>query len=88
LTGALLLLFLAAPSADATDLRFCSGYAKGAVKQARLALSLRRCQVETERTRWSVDYRTHFEWCRNVSLADTDRERNARAMLLRECRRR
>ena len=76
-----------APSAHAADPRFCRSYAKGAVKQAHLAVSSADCQAKADQSRWSTDDRVHYEWCRGVSLAEAERERAARTTHLRECRR-
>ena len=77
----------AATSVGAADRGFCRGYATAAVRQVRGALENRRCPFRTEdnESRWSTNFRTHFDWCRDVSREDAEREREARTRTLEHC---
>ena len=76
-----------ATAASAADKEFCHDYANAAMRQVRVALNNRRCtfRVDNE-TRWSTDYRTHFEWCRGVGRDQANSERDARRRILDHCR--
>jgi hypothetical protein len=78
---------LAAGPAQAADRQFCQDYARAAVNQVRAADSHRRCEWRTDNnpTRWSPDWREHFEWCRGVSRAEAGDERMARKRALEHC---
>jgi hypothetical protein len=87
--SAALLAATAASSVQAADRDFCRNYARAAVNQVRGAMSHGRCRfrVEDNPTRWSTDFRVHFEWCRDVSRDQADDEREARRRALEHCAR-
>ena len=88
LAGGAMLLLAGATSASAADNGFCRDYARAALHQVRGALSNRRCTFHMENeTRWSSDFRTHYDWCRGVSRDQADQEREARRRALEHCAR-
>src|ERR1035438_7184879 len=84
--GSVLLVAGPMVPARAANPEFCRDYARAGVSQAREALSYRRCafRIENE-SRWSTDYRVHYDWCRGVSREQADRERGARSHMLERC---
>ena len=75
--------------ARAADREFCRDYARAALNQVRGASSHERCEWRMDRneTRWSSDYRVHFDWCRGVSRDQAQDEREARRRALEHCAR-
>jgi hypothetical protein len=82
-------LLLSASSASAANAEFCRDYARAAVNQVRGAMSHGRCDWRRDRnpTRWSTDWKVHFDWCRGVSRDQADGERFARREALDHCAR-
>ncbi len=87
--SAALLAAAAATSAFAADREFCRDYARAALNQVRAADEHGRCRYRAEDnpTRWSNDYRVHFEWCRQASRDQAEDERQARRRTLDHCAR-
>jgi len=83
LTSALAALPLAAQAADPA---FCRGYAEAAINQVRGALNNPNCARGLQGTRWSADYKVHFDWCLTVPPGAAESERVARTEYLRGCR--
>ena len=79
----------AATSASAANPEFCRDYAHTALNQVHAAMSHPRCDWRTDRnpSRWSTDFRHHFEWCRGASRDEADAERLARRNALDHCAR-
>ena len=76
----------AAFSAGAADREFCRDYARSAVGQVRSVMHHMHCAENLDRQiRWSADYRTHFQWCLNVSKDTANDERRARHEALERC---
>ena len=71
---------------QAADGAFCRGYAEAAINQVRGALSNPNCARGLQGTRWSSDFKVHFDWCRTVAPAAAESERVARTEYLRGCR--
>ncbi len=83
----LLIVAGSATAASAADRGFCHDYASAAMRQVHGALNNRRCSFRVDNeTRWSTDYRAHFDWCRGVSRDQADGERDARRRVLDHCR--
>jgi len=80
-------LVLAATSANAARPEFCRDYARAALNQVRGAEAHPRCDWRLDRnpTRWSTDFRAHFDWCRNATREEADAERDARTRALEHC---
>jgi hypothetical protein len=78
-----------AASANAANPEFCRDYSRAAVRQVRVALNHPRCDWRVDRnpTRWSTDWRVHFDWCRNVDRYQADAERDSRRATLDRCAR-
>ena len=76
-----------AVAAHAADDHFCKDYAQAAVSQFRTAETHERCEphLRDEGSRWSNDYRAHYDWCRGVSREQAWDERNARKAALQRC---
>lgn len=74
------------PAARAADREFCERYAHRAVEQARRARESRRCEWDSRGPRWSVDYRDHYDWCRDVRRDAAERENDLRHEHLERCR--
>ena len=84
--GAALLLTAAASTAQAEPPGFCRDYARAALNQVRGALSLPRCRAGMEGTRWSADFKVHYDWCLGVSPDAVEGERAARTAHIQRCR--
>ncbi len=84
LTAALAVLMPLA--AQAADPGFCRGYAEAAINQVRGALSNPNCARGLQGTRWSADFKVHFDWCLTQSPGAAESERVARTEYLRGCR--
>ncbi|HML08196.1 MAG TPA: hypothetical protein VK430_08740 [Xanthobacteraceae bacterium] len=80
------LAILSPLAAQAADPAFCRGYAEAALNQVRGALNNPNCARGLQGTRWSSDFKVHFEWCRTVAPAAAESERLARTEYLRGCR--
>ncbi|HTR87930.1 MAG TPA: hypothetical protein VMI56_25840 [Reyranella sp.] len=72
-------------AAQAASRQFCEDYAHAAIIQVRAALSSRACEHHLDGTRWSPEWRLHFDWCLGVSPREAEGERNARTEHLRAC---
>jgi len=79
-----------AVAARAADEQFCKDYARAAVNQFRTAEKHERCEhhLRDEGSRWSNNYRAHYDWCRGVRREAAREERNARKHALERCARR
>ena len=86
LVGAGLCLAMAGASAQAAPPGFCRGYANAALNQVRAALSIPGCRGGMEGSRWSADFRVHYDWCLGASPGAAEEERAARTGHLRRCR--
>jgi hypothetical protein len=84
-TGMLLLAGTTPKSVQAAGREFCEAYAHDAVMQVRAAFSNRACEHHLEGTRWSPEWRVHFDWCLTVPPREADGERYARREHLRAC---
>jgi len=73
-------------SAHAADPGFCRNYARAALNQVQIALSTPACRPGLQGTRWSADFRVHYDWCLGASFGDVDSERGARTGYIRGCR--
>ncbi len=82
--SALLLSTVAA--AHAAGPEFCESYAHAAENQVRAGLTHPSCAGGMQGTRWSVEYRVHYDWCRQVPFAEAGAERDARTAYLKTCR--
>jgi hypothetical protein len=77
---------LTAPAFAASE-DFCRDYARAALRQVQEAHEMHHCVRGLDNaTRWSEDFRVHFDWCRSVSREDAQRERDIRRCHLEECR--
>jgi hypothetical protein len=86
--GAAAALTGAVTTASAAPPAFCERYAHEAVRQNDVARSHPRCADRLrDPVRWQSDYRRHYDWCRNVSEAEANRETAIRNDVLRECMR-
>jgi len=75
-----------AVSARAADPDFCRDYARSAVNQYREAQEHHRCMDRIhDFSRWSSDWRHHYEWCVGVSRQDAWSERRLREKVLDQC---
>ncbi len=77
---------LACTGADAAPAGFCRDYARAALNQVQIGLSTPACRPGLEGTRWSADFRVHFDWCLGVPVGAAGAERGARTAYLRSCR--
>jgi uncharacterized membrane protein len=73
-------------TAQAADPAFCRGYATAALNQVRGALSNQNCARGIQGTRWSSDFKVHFDWCLTQPASAAEAERVARTEYLRGCR--
>jgi hypothetical protein len=80
------LLLAGTTAADAANERACEDYAHAAIVQIRGGMNLPRCEREMRGTRWSPEWRVHYDWCRGVSYREMESERIARTETLRACR--
>jgi hypothetical protein len=69
----------------AADRIFCEEYAAAAVGQSTTAAEAPRCRGEARGSRWSTDYRQHFEWCLGAQFEDARTEREKRHEYLERC---
>ncbi len=75
---------LSAP-AWAADPQFCAEYARDAVRQVDVNMSIPGCFRGFD-ARWNRDYGVHYGWCLGAPYEAANRERAIRAQRLRECR--
>ena len=75
---------LSAP-ARAADPGFCAEYARDAVRQVDVNMSIPGCFRGFD-ARWNRDYGHHYGWCLGAPYEVANRERAIRAERLRECR--
>jgi len=82
-------LVFAATAASAASPEFCRDYSRAAVNQVRAAMAHPRCdwRMDHNPTRWSTDWRAHFDWCRDVRREQAEDERLARRNTLDHCAR-
>jgi hypothetical protein len=80
------LLLAGVTTAQAAGERACEDYAHAAIVQVRAGLSVPRCEGGMRGTRWSPEWRIHYDWCRGVSGREMNAERDARTEHLRACR--
>jgi hypothetical protein len=85
LTAACLLL-AGVTTAQAAGEKVCEDYAHAAIVQVRAGMSQPRCEASMRGTRWSPEWRVHYDWCRDVSYQEIGAERDARTNHLRACR--
>ncbi len=90
LFGAMAVAILAGSgAAQAADDSFCKDYARAAVNQFRTAEKHERCdRFLREGSRWSAEWRNHYDWCRGVKRDAAWAERNTRKREIEECTRR
>jgi len=86
LIGAGALLASAATTAQAAPPGFCRDYARAALNQVRGALAIPRCRRGMEGSRWSADFRVHYDWCLGASAEAAAGERAVRTEHIRTCR--
>ena len=75
---------LSAP-ARAADPGFCAEYARDAVRQVDVNMSIPGC-FRGFNARWNRDYGHHYSWCLGVSYEAANAEREYRRAGLAECR--
>jgi len=80
------LLLAGVTTAQAAGEKVCEDYAHAAIVQVRAGMSQPRCEGGMRGTRWSPEWRVHYDWCRGVSYQDIGAERDARTNHLRACR--
>lgn len=66
--------------------KVCEDYAHAAIVQVRAGMSIPRCEGGMRGTRWSPEWRVHYDWCRGASYQQIGAERDARTEHLRACR--
>jgi len=86
LVGAGVAVAVAASAAQGAPPGFCRDYANAALNQVRGALSIPRCRAGMEGTRWSAEFRVHYDWCLGATPEAAAGERDARTEHLRRCR--
>jgi hypothetical protein len=86
LIGSTVVFALSLSSANAAGPGFCGDYARAAVNQVRVALSIPRCRGGMEGTRWSANQRVHYEWCLGAAPSAVEIERARRTEHLERCR--
>ena len=85
-TTTVALLLAGATTAQAAGEKVCEDYAHAAIVQVRAGLSQPRCEGGMRGTRWSPEWRVHYDWCRGASYQAIGEERDARTNHLRACR--
>ncbi len=78
------LAVLSAP-ATAADPGFCAQYARQAVHEVDVNMSIPGCFRGFD-ARWDRDYGHHYGWCLGAPYEAANRERAIRALRQRECR--
>lgn len=86
LFGSALMLSLPPATAHAAGPGFCRDYAGAALKQVQIALSTPASRPGLQGTRWSADFRVHYDRCLGASPGDVDSERGAGTGYIRGCR--
>ena len=71
--------------AQAAPPDYCHFYAQTAMRQLSIALSNPRCAAWLSGSRWSSDYRGHYDWCLWVPFRAAEAESFRRAEQLRAC---
>jgi hypothetical protein len=87
-TSVLSLSLLSTPSFADDPVPYCHWYAHSALNQARAARANPSCWglVNDSPSRWSMNYRDHFEWCLSVFGSGQNRsEHQARVEGLNQC---
>jgi hypothetical protein len=79
------LLMSGLTTAYAADPQFCEQYAHAAIIQVRGGLNNSGCVGGMQGSRWSPEWRVHFDWCRNSSYAAAGNERDIRTRYLKSC---
>ena len=72
-------------TAQAAGEKVCEDYAHAAIVQVRIAMEHPRCE-RASGTRWSPEWRVHYDWCLGASYQQIGAERDARTNWLRTCR--
>lgn len=86
LIGSTVIFALPPFHANAAAPAFCGDYARAAVNQVRVALSIPRCRGGMEGTRWSANQRVHYDWCLGAAPSAVEIERARRTEHLERCR--
>jgi hypothetical protein len=73
-------------AAQAAGEKVCEDYAHAAIVQVRGGMSQPRCEGGMRGTRWSPEWRVHYDWSRGASYQQIGAERDARTEHLRACR--
>ena len=76
----------ASPQATAASPDFCRDYARTAIRQSEFARENPYCARHAHGSRWSMDFRQHFDWCLGVHHRTAEGETAARHEYLRACR--
>ena len=79
------LLLAGVTTAQAAGEKVCEDYAHAAIVQVRIAMEHPRCD-RASGTRWSPEWRVHYDWCLGASYQQIGAERDARTNWLRSCR--
>jgi hypothetical protein len=80
------LLLAGVTTAQAAGEKVCEDYAHAAIVQVRAGMSQPRCEGGMRGTRWSPEWRVHYDWSRGASYQQIGAERDARTEHLRACR--
>jgi hypothetical protein len=80
------LLLAGVTTAQAAGEKVCEDYAHAAIVQVRASMSVPRCEGGMRGSRWSPEWRVHYDWCRGASYQQIGAERDARTEHLRACR--
>ena len=84
--GVALALFLSGlAEVQAADRAFCEQYAQAALNQVRGGLNNRACAGGVQGSRWSSDFKVHYNWCLGASFQAAGAERDARTAYLKAC---
>jgi hypothetical protein len=70
---------------QAADRASCEQYAQAALVQVKGGLANRACAGSLKGTRWSPDYKVHYDWCLGASFQAVGAERDARTAQLKAC---
>jgi hypothetical protein len=85
--AAAFVLSLQVAGAQAASPEFCGQYARAALTQVKIGYELPRCRGGMQGTRWSQEFRVHYEWCLANPPAAAETERGVRTGFLDSCRR-
>ena len=80
-------LSLQVAGAQAASPEFCSQYARAALTQVKIGYELPSCRGGMQGTRWSQDFRVHYDWCIANPPGAAATERGVRTGFLESCRR-